>query len=949
MTIQRQISCAAALIVSLSLLFAAPALASFGFQSFETSFVNHDGSPDVQAGSHPWEMTTSFNFHETTNANGELVPDGNVKDIQVELPAGLTGDPTSTPKCTSQQFHTPNPHIPFSGASCPESTQVGMAAITTLGASTPGFFLGVYNLVPTPGVPAEFGFNVVGVPVVLKPSVRTGGDYGLTVSSDNTNQGLNLFATTVTLWGVPADSSHDEFRGECLISYTGESGCSHQSEVTSKPFLTLPTSCSGSPLTTSVDADSWQEPGAENPDGSPDLSDPLWKTASSSFPALAGCERLDFSPKVSIRPDTSAASSPSGLSAEVQLPQIDNPAGLAEAELKKAVVTLPVGMSVNPSAADGRAACTPAQIEINSAQKPSCPDASKVGSVQIETPLLEAPLTGSVYLAQPDNNPFGSLLALYVVAEGVGVSIKLAGHVEANPLTGQLQTTFDNNPQQPFSNLQLTFFEGPRAALSTPAACGTYEAESSLTPWSTGLAVASESPFKFTSNCGGGFSPSFAAGTTNNQAGAFSPFSVTISRSDEDQTLGAVSVRTPPGLLGMLSKVSLCGEPQASLGTCSSASQIGHVTTAAGVGPDPVSLPQAGKPQDPVFLTGPYKGAPFGLSVVVPAEAGPFDLGTVVVRAAVSVDPHTAQITIASDPLPTFLQGIPLDIRTVNVTVDREGFIFNPTNCEPLTVTGALASTQGASAGVSSRFQAANCASLAFKPKLTASTRAHTSRLDGASLTVNVSMPSASPAGPTTGAAGMLVGGDEANIAKVELQLPKQLPSRLKTLQKACTAAQFESNPAGCPVASNIGYAKALTPVLSVPLTGPAYLVSHGGAAFPDVEFVLQGEGVTIDLDGKTQIKKGVTYSRFQTVPDAPVTSFEATLPQGEHAILGTDIPASARGSLCKQKLAIPTTITAQNGAVVKQSTKLAVTGCAKPKQVKHKHKVTRVARGAGG
>ncbi len=917
MTIARLISFIGILVVSL-LLSAAPASASFGFQNFETRLINRDGSPDVQAGSHPWEMTTSFSFHETAGASGELVPDGNVKDIQMELPAGFVGDPTATPKCTSQQFHTPNPNIPFSGASCPEGTQVGEAAITTLGASTPGFFFGVYNLVPPPGVPAEFGFNVVGVPVVLKPSVRTGSDYGLTVSSDNTNQSLHLFATAVTLWGVPSDSSHDEFRGECLISYSGESGCSHKSEVTSKPFLALPTSCPGSPLTTSIHADSWQEPGTENPDGSPNLSDPRWKTASSSFPALTNCERLAFNPKFSVQPDTSAAASPTGLSAELQVPQIDNPAGLAEAELKKAVVTLPVGMSVNPSAADGRAACTPEQIEMNSAKKPSCPDASKVGSVQIDTPLLETPLTGSIYLAQQGNNPFSSLLALYLVAEGSGVLLKLVGHVEANPVTGQLQTTFDNNPQQPFSDLQLTFFEGPRAALSTPVACGSYEAEGLLTPWSTGLPVTSESPFKFTSNCGGGFGPSFAAGTTSNQASAFSPLSVTISRSDQDQALSRVNVQTPPGLLGMLAKVSLCGEPQASQGICPSASQIGHVTVGAGVGPDPVFLPQAGKPQDPVFLTGPYKGAPFGLSVVVPAEAGPFNLGTVVVRAAVSVNPHTAQITVSSDPLPTFLQGIPLDVRTVNVTVDREGFIFNPTSCGPLTVGGTITSTQGVVAAVSSRFQAANCGLLPFKPKFTVLTRAKTSKASGAYLHVKVT------SGP-----------GQANIGKVKVNLPKQLPSRLTTLQKACTVAVFEVNPASCPVASAVGTATAVTPVLKNALTGPAYLVSHGGAAFPDLEIVLQGEGITLILDGNTDIKSGITSSTFRSVPDAPITTFDLVLPEGPHSVLGTNLPAKARGSMCGQSLAMPTTITGQNGAVIKQSTKIAVAGCHAKKHTK--------------
>jgi hypothetical protein len=783
--------------------------------------------------------------------------------------------------------------------------------------------LGVYNLVPPPGVPAEFGFNVSGVAVVLKPSVRTGGDYGVTVSADNANQVLNIFASKVTLWGVPTDSSHDEFRGECLIFFSGESGCSHKSDAQPRPFLTLPTSCPGSPLTTSIHADSWQEPGARNPDGSANLSDPRWQTASSSTPALTGCERLDFSPKVSIQPDTNAAASPSGLSVELQLPQIDNPAGLAEAQLKKAVATLPPGVSVNPSAADGRATCTPEQIEINSAKKPSCPDASKVGTVQVKTPLLETPLTGSVYLAQQGHNPFGSLLALYVVAEGPGVLIKLAGHVEADPVTGQLQSTFDNSPQAPFSDLQLTFFDGPRAALSTPAACGAYNAEATLTPWSGTAPVVLSSSFKIDSGCVSSFAPSFTAGTTNNQAGAFSPFTATLSRSDQDQFFKEVTVKTPSGLLGMLSKVAPCGEPQAEQGTCPASSQIGHVSVGAGTGPDPLFLPQPGRREDPVYLTGPYNGAPFGLSIVDYAEAGPFNLGPVIVRAAVSVDPYTAQVIVKSRPLPQILEGIPLQVRTVNVVVDRPEFIFNPTNCEQLTVGGTAVSTQGVSAPLASRFQAANCATLPFEPKFTVKTDAKTSHQNGASLDVKLAYPKAG----------------EANIAKVAVDLPGKLPSRLTTVQKACLAAVFEANPASCPSASNIGSATAITPVLNVPLSGPAYLVSYGNAAFPSVVMVLQGQGITLDLVGSLYIgKDGVTRSTFNAVPDAPVSSFELKLPQGpESALTTAHLPAKAHGSLCHTRLVMPTTITAQNGAVIKQSTGITVTGCHAKKHTKHR------------
>jgi hypothetical protein len=419
--------------------------------------------------------------------------------------------------------------------------------------------------------------------------------------------------------------------------------------------------------------------------------------------------------------------------------------------------------------------------------------------------------------------------------------------------------------------------------------------------------------FSVETECSHGFSPDFTAGTTNNEAGAFAPFSVSVSRPDGDQMVGAVSVTAPPGVAGMLPQVPLCGEPQAAQGLCPAASLIGHVTVVAGPGPFPVTV-DGGQ----VFLTGPYRGAPFGLSIVVPAVAGPFNLGNVVVRAAVDVDPHTAQVTVVSGPLPTIVQGIPLQVRAVDVHLDRSGFVFNPTNCAPLAATGTIASAEGASAAVSSRFQAADCASLRFDPGFAVSTKGSTSKADGASLGVKI----------TSGAG-------QANIAKVHVSLPGKLPSRLTTLQKACTEATFAQNPAACPAASVVGTARAVTPVLGVPLGGPAYLVSHGGAAFPDLVLVLQGEGVRLDLIGNTDIVKSVTTSTFASAPDVPVTSFELKLPEGPHSALATDLPVKAHGSLCGSKLLMPTTIVGQNGAETVRSVKIAVTGC-RSAQIKH-------------
>ncbi len=636
--------------------------------------------------------------------------------------------------------------------------------------------------------------------------------------------------------------------------------------------------------------------------------------------SMTGCDRLDFEPTITVDPGTSTASSPAGPTVELRVPQNENSNALAEADLRTAVVTLPAGLSVNPSSANGLEGCSEAQIGLDNESAPTCPDASKIGNVEVNTPLLSTPLKGSVYVAQPNANKFGSLLAIYLTAEADGVWVKLAGHVEPNLQTGQLTTTFEENPQLPFTDLKLEFFGGQRAALSTPPGCGTYTTTTSLTPWSapeSGPPATPSSSFAITSGCAGGFSPSFAAGMTGSaQGGGFSPFATSFSRSDQDQALGSVSVHTPPGMLGLLSSVSLCPEPQASLGTCGPQSLIGHTTVQAGVGTDPVSV------SGQVFLTGPYNGAPFGLSVVVPAVAGPFNLGTVVVRATIAVDSRTSQLTITSGPLPQILQGIPLQVKRIDVTVDRPGFTFNPTDCDPLGVDSALTSAQGVSMARTSPFQAANCATLPFKPKFTISTAGKASKTGGTSLDVKV----AAKGGPQPG-------GGEANIRSVKVDLPKQLPSRLTTLQKACLAKVFEADPASCPKASDVGTATASTPVLTHPLSGPAYLVSHGGAAFPDLEIVLQGEGVTLVLDGNTSIKNGVTASTFRSVPDAPISSFELKLPSGKYSVLGTDLPAKAKFRLCGLSLVAPTAITGQNGAVIHQNTKLGITGCPRPRK----------------
>jgi hypothetical protein len=917
----------------------------FGVEDYEMSPEQEGGAPDKQAGSHPFQLTTTLILNQSFEATQ---PPALAKDLNFKLPAGLIGNPTVFPQCTDTQFLKTESFI----NECPSKTAVGVAAVTvfipSLTKEVATAEVPLFNLKPNVGEPARFGFDALNVPVVLDTSVRTGEDYGVTVSVDNITETATFFGSRFAFRGVPGDPRHDSTRGwgcirdELLAHQSGVAPCAPLGEEHPPPLLSLPTSCTG-PLQTSVEADSWQQQGAFDSVG-----------ASEALPALAGCNRLQFTPSISVAPDSQAGSTPTGLNVDVHVPQqvsLDTE-GLSEADVKDTTVALPSGVALNPAAADGLQACTDVaeagrpegEIELHNALQPSCPEASKVGTVEIATPLLANPLTGYAYLAAQNANPFGSLVALYVVVEDPvsGTLVKLAGEVKPDPVTGQLISTFENTPQLPFEDFKLHFFGGNRAPLTTPALCGAYTTNASIVPWSFeegGHPAESSSTFDVTSGPNGSpcksplpFAPSLTAGTTSIQAGGFSPFTMTMSREDGQQSLQAISLKMPPGLSGLLASVKLCGEPQADQGTCGPESEIGETTVSVGVGGDPFSV-KGGK----VFITGGYDGAPYGLSIVNPAKAGPYDLeaGTpcdcVVVRAKIEVDPTTAALTISSDnsgphKIPSILDGIPLQIQHVNVTINRPGFTFNPTNCNPMSITGSLSSTEGASAALSVPLQVTNCAVLGFKPAFSVSTAGKTSRAKGASLHVKLVYPKA----PF---------GSQANIAKVKVDLPKQLPSQLKTLQKACPAATFDANPADCDPESKVGEAKATTPLLPVPLTGPVYFVSYGDAKFPELVIVLSGYGTTVQLHAETYIdeKTGVTSSTFRTIPDVPVGVFELTLPQGKFPAL------AANGNLCKDKLKMPTAFTAQNGATIKQSTPISVTGCPKAvkkkKAIKHKRK----------
>ena len=976
----------------------------FGIKTFDVSFFNEDGTPDIQAGSHPYKMITTIGLNtaaiqreRTADSRYAKLPDETVRDIITDLPPGLVGDPNATPvKCTLTELE-PKISENGGGGHCPPDSQVGiLEVIFAEDAYGEPINEPVYNMVPPPGVAVQIGGDLVIPAVYINAGIHAGGNYPVEAGSLDISGVEPVLITRLTIFGLVGQVVYGEQKNKVIDSR--------------KPFLTLPTGCTG-PLKSTVRADSYLHPNSYVE------ASTVTHNAAGEPLALTGCAKLEFPPTITVSPDTTDASTSSGLTVGVHVSQkaAFNPEGLAESALRDTTVTLPEGVALNPAGADGLEACSEqlAGFEIGHGLNGSgfeefnpdfepgvktatftptmpdpllpganfCPNGSKIGTVQIKTPLLPNPLEGTVYLAAQNANPFGSLVSLYMIAEDPvsGTIIKLTGEVKLSD-TGQIVTTFKNTPDLPFEDLELHFFGGERAPLTTPSRCGTYTTQASFTPWDGNPPVETSSSFQIEHGPGGGpcpgaslpFNPSLTGGATNIQAGSFSPFTLTMTRKDGEQNMQSVEAHLPPGLSGILSNIELCPEPQANEGKCPPNSLIGETTVSVGVGGAPYTV-SGGK----FYLTGPYNGsgactvgqsgcAPFGITFEVPAKAGPFDLkrnsanpagenacDCVLVRGKIEINPLTAALTVTSNPpgtpdaIPTSIEGIPLEIQHVNAITTRGNFQFNPTNCSKMEVTGTIHSSEGGLDTIGVPFQVTNCAALKFEPKLSVSTSGKTSKAKGASLTAKVTYPNVPQ-------------GTDADIAKVKVDLPKQLPSRLTTLQKACTAKQFEADPTGCPSESKIGYAVVHTPILPVPLVGPAIFVSHGGEAFPSLTMVLQGDGVTIELVGTTFISKaGITSTTFKTVPDQPFSSFELTLPEGKYSAL------AANGNLCsatktvtvKKKVTVrikgrkhtvtrrvketlpaslqmPTEFVAQNGAVIHQSTAISVTGC--PKAVTH-------------
>jgi len=845
-----------------------------------------------QAGAHA-DLTIVFNL---TEQSGQ--PYAQTKSVELKLPPGVIGNPQGVPRCRAEELGN-RPEE----SNCPVASQVGIAEIK-LGGVGNGFNIQpLYNLVPPEDgeTVARLGFFAAEAPAYINVRVDPV-DYSIISTVEGVPSAAALVGAKTTLWGVPADPIHD------LDRYTPQQAKEGQkpskpvpANVPEQPFLSNPTSCDPPGLLV-ITARSHQLP-----DSPSSLEVP--------FPRMGGCLSLAFEPKFTAVPTNSEAYAPTGLNTDLVLPQNEAPHGRATSTLRSAQVTLPPGFTINPAAGDGQQACSSEQLHFAEARVAECPDASKVGSTEADVPALERPLHGSVYLRTPEP---GHLFRLWLAADEQGVHLKLPAEIELDPATGQIRTvvsglaSLGGLPQVPVAELKLDVFGGPRAPLATPG-CGTYQTNYVFTPWSGTPAVTGTTPLQISSGCGkGGFSPSLDAGTLNTGAGAFSPFSMTLTRQDGEGNPQSLAVHLPQGLLAKLGGVDLCSGNAAASGACPNSSRIGSVTASAGVGGAPLWIPQAGKAPTAVYLSGPYKGAPYSIVSVVPAQAGPFDLGTVVNRAAIQVDPNTALATIVTDPLPQILEGVPVSYRTLHVDVDRKNFTLNPTDCSLKQIRATVTAADGRVAEPTNPFQAVNCANLDYKPKLKLALRGSTKRTGHPALRAVLTQKP-----------------HQANTAAATVLLPASEFIDQAHVSNPCIRPDF--NAGKCPKGSILGTVEARTPLLDKPLQGNVYFRSNGGEReLPDIVADLRGP-IHIILVGFVDSVpvKGTEGSRirtrFQSVPDAPVSRFTIKLFGGKRGLL-----VNSR-SLCQGEKRAIVRFTAQNGRASRYKPVIS-TGC-KPRQ----------------
>ena len=851
----------------------------------------------TQAGGHPNFGVTDFKINTEgafPNAAPVGLPGGIVTHIRTDVAPGVSTNPQSVEKCSMEEFGFEVAPGFFTAPECGEESEIGFNnAVVWLGPepSPKGGDLPlkgtVYNLVQPKGLASDFGVALA-LPEALTEKFLgvTGQFYAHTLIEGNVEWGAEAAGTGKADYhdyfeinvstGLPLISSRLTFFGNIGVG----------------GFLTNPTSCTGigpqttTRLTLKFAGAPQQQAGYTTPIGN------------------ENCGAVPFAPSFLLSQGSKAPDSPDPLSAELVLPHNPDPEAIDDSQVRTASVVLPEGITLNSSAASGLEACTPEQIGIGTKNPVSCPEGSRLGTVTLNVPgLPEGSLQGNMYLGGPASGPItGPPYVIYVAAESerYGVIVRIKGTTTPNPVTGQLTTSFTENPEQPFSDLILHFKGGPLSPLANGLTCGVSQATTAFVPFTGTAAVSPTANFEL-SGCGAGipFAPTQATSSEPAQAAASSTFALNFTRPEGNQYLTKIRNVLPPGLVGLIPTVTTCGEAQANAGTCTSASRIGSATVLAGSGSSPYAF------HGRVYLTGPYEGAPYGLSVVVPAVAGPFNLGNVVSRAKLEIDQTTAQVIATDNAVPMIVGGIPIRVRSLTLTLDRQGFERNPTNCGELFTESTLTGSLGTVTTVKTPFPVEGCSGFEFTPSFTASVGANTSKQNGASLETTINQPAG-----------------QANMKSVLVTLPKQLPSRLSTLQKACLEKVFAANPYSCPEGSLVGSARANTITLPGKLQGPAYLVSHGGAEFPDLDLVLEANGVRVIVTGKTNIKNGITTSNFATNPDVPVSSVTVLLPTGPHSAL------TAYGNVCGTPLYEPTTITGQNGKVVKQNTRIKVKGC---------------------
>jgi hypothetical protein len=846
-------------------------------------------SASSQAGAHA-DFRTSFEL--TRNAAGD--PVRTPKDITVDMPKGFVGNPTVTPRCTAARVADP---FGAEGA-CPASTAIGEATFTVrdgYGGDMGPYTALLYNVEPAADQPAAFMFFALLYPVRLDVSVEPGGGYNIRAKISNITEAQPLVHVDVTLWGVPADQQGP---GDKATVY-GEPYGAPLDGAPRRPFLTNPSTCTGQLLRTTYNAVPWSA--QENP--------VVPATGLSS--AQTGCDQQSFTPSVDVQPASKRAGQPAGYQVDVDIPQSDDPNGLGTPPLKDAVVSLPEGVSISPPGADGLAACSDEQLDRSSKAVEACPDASKIGSTTINTPLLNEPLEGSIYLGtQQSQDPMsGDMYRIFITASGSGVRIKLRGQIKADPATGRLTASFVDNPELPFSKLRLTFKDGPRSVLVNPPTCGEKATSSTLSSWG-GQSREVTDAFAINEGCDTtGFSPGFTAGTVNPFAGGVSPFTMSVFRNDGDQDLSRIKLDLPPGLLGALGSVPVCADAQAAAGTCGADTRLGSTTVGVGSGSQPFSLPGT------VSLAGPYKGAPFSLSIAVPAKAGPLDLGLVVVRSPLLVDAKSATVSAPVDDLPSIVGGVPLHYRSINVTLDRPGFMFNATNCNASTINATLTGAGGAVASPSSRYQPQGCDRLVLNPtlKMAYSGKADLKKGKNPKLTADL--------GQSFGQAG---------LRRVAVTLPLLSSLKPENAKALCTPAQAATR--ACPEASIVGRASATTPALHGSLTGPVYFVEGTRRTatgrivktLPKLWLKLAGDGVPLDLwaDSSIDNKTKRLIATFTDIPDAPIANFKLEIDGGKNGILtATADPCTATRTATAQ-------FDGQNGGRTIRNIAIAVPEC---------------------